>query len=163
MAGRANLGNISETEFSSLLQMLSSTAKGRGFLDEYRRRFQPEDTLGLLDSLQRIEGTMGAVRDQLQPERIAEELLHVAMSLDIAMEGADADPEGDETARRFALADRARHELRMLAANLAGGVPQLSVVHPEDAQAPDGLNGGADGDATPGTPRYRLRDPAPER
>ena len=146
MAGRANSGKISETEFSNLLQMLSSTAKGRAFLDEYRRRFQPEDTAGLLDSLQRIEGTMGAVRDQLQPERIAEELLHVAMSLDIAIEGADANPEGDETARRFALADRARQELQTLAANLAGGADEIALVHPTDGAAAE--KGG-----------YRLRDP----
>jgi hypothetical protein len=146
MAGRANSGKISETEFSSLLQMLSSTAKGRAFLDEYRRRFQPEDTMGLLDSLQRIEGTMGAVRDQLQPERIAEELLHIAMSLDIALEGADADPEGDETARRFALASRARQELQTLAANLAGGGDEIALVHSADGAAAEKTG-------------YRLRDP----
>ena len=48
---------------------------------------------------------MESVRDQLQPERIAGELQHIAMTLDIALEGAEADPEGDETARRFALVD----------------------------------------------------------
>lgn len=148
MAGRANFGKISEGEFSDLLEILSSTSKGRSFLDEYRRRFQPEDTVGLLDSMHRIEESMGTVRDQLRPERIAEELLHIAMSLDFAIEGAEADPEGDETARRFALADRARQELRTLASNLAGGPDEIALVHPASSAAADGTGG------------YKLRDPA---
>ncbi len=40
------------------------------------------------------------------------------MTLDIALDGAEADPEGDETARRFALVDRARRELQALSACL---------------------------------------------
>jgi hypothetical protein len=169
MAGQAQFGQISESEFTSLLQALSSTSKGRAFLDEYRRRFQPEDTHGLLQSLQRIEATMVAVRDQLQPERIADELRHIAMSLDIAIEGVAADPEGDETARRFALAGRARHELETLATHLAGGAPELSVVHPEDAASDEVAEDGADRDDSieDGEPRrglrYRLRDPAVDR
>lgn len=170
MAGQAYFGQISESEFNSLLQALSSTSKGRAFLDEYRRRFQPEDTLGLLRSLQRIEATMVAVRDQLQPERIADELRHIAMSLDIAIEGVEADPEGDETARRFSLAGRARQELETLAAHLAGGSHELSVVHPEDAGSDDASGDGADrDDADAGDDEslsgllYRLRDPAVDR
>jgi hypothetical protein len=42
------------------------------------------------------------------------------MTLDIAIEGAVIDPDGDETARRFALADRARRELATLAHSLRG-------------------------------------------
>lgn len=155
MAGRADFGQISEREFNSLLQALSSTSKGRAFLNEYRQRSQPEDTLGLIDSLQRIEGTMGAVRDQLQPERIADELRNIAMTLDLAIEGAAVDPEGDDTARRFALADRARHELQTLAASLAGGAPELVVVGDGD--------GATQEPAGQGQTSYRLRDPAEER
>ena len=120
MGGRKSFGRISEFDFSSLLQALSATTKGRSFLDEYRRRSQPEETLGLIDSLQRIETTIEGVRSQLQPDLIAGELRHVAMTLDIAVEGADSDPEGDETARRFALVDRARLELASLAGSLLG-------------------------------------------
>lgn len=120
MAGRKKLGPISEPEFAHLLQALSSTTKGRSFLDEYRRRCQPAETLGVLNSLGRIETTIGAVRDQLQPERIAQELRHVSMTLDIAIDGAEMDPEGDEIERRFALVDRARLELATLARGLAG-------------------------------------------
>lgn len=120
MAGRKKLGPLSEPDFANLLQALSATTKGRSFLDEYRRRCLPAETLRLLDSLSQIETTLGAVRDQLQPERIADELRHISMTLDIAIEGVKADPEGDETARRFALADRARHELATLAHSLAG-------------------------------------------
>ncbi len=118
MAGRKSLGHISESDFDSLLQALSDTTKGRSFLQEYRRRCQPAETLGLLDSLQRIETTMEGVRSQLQPERIAGELQHVAMTLDIALEGVEADPEGDETARRFALVARVRRELQALTQTL---------------------------------------------
>ena len=160
MAGRANFGQISEAEFSSLLQALSSTSKGRSFLDEYRRRSQPEDTLGLLESLQRIETSVGAVRDQLQPERIADELRHIAMSLDIAIEGAEIDPEGDETARRFALADRARHELQTLAASLAGGAAELAVIGNGDGTPQEDA---ARDRAARARATYRLRDPSAER
>ena len=59
MAGRKKLGPISEPEFDNLLQALSATTKGRSFLDEYRRRCQPAETLGLLESLSQIEATLG--------------------------------------------------------------------------------------------------------
>ena len=98
-----------------------STTKGRSFLDEYRRRCQPAETLGLLQFAVADRGDASAtVRDQLQPERIADELRHISMTLDIAIEGATVDPKGDETARRFALCDRARRELATLAQSLAG-------------------------------------------
>ena len=122
MADRKKFGPISEPDFDNLLQALSSSTKGRAFLDEYRRRCQPAETFGLLQSLSQIESTLGSVRDQLQPERIAGELRHISMTLDIAIEGAPADPEGDEIARRFALCDRARRELAALSHSLAGEV-----------------------------------------
>jgi hypothetical protein len=121
MAGRNKLGPISEPDFKHLLQTLSATSKGRSFLQEYLRRHVPAENLRLLNSLAQIETTLGAVRDQLQPERIADELRHIAMTLDIAIEGALADPDGDDTARRFALADRARRELATLAHSLQAG------------------------------------------
>jgi hypothetical protein len=148
MGGQASFGAISESEFSNVLEILSSTSKGRSFLDEYRRRFQPEDTASLIDSMHRIEDSMDSVRDQLQPERLAEELLHIAMSLDFAIEGAEADPDGDETARRFALADRARSELRTLAANLSGGPDEIALIHPTGNAVAEEAGG------------YKLRDPA---
>jgi len=129
MPGRKKFGRISEADFSSLLAAISATAKGRAFLDEYRRRGQPSETLGLLDSLKQIESTVDSVRDQLQPEQIARELQHIAMTLDIALDGAEADPEGEETARRFALAERAQRELTTLARSLAG-----EIAPPDEAQ-----------------------------
>jgi hypothetical protein len=120
MGGRKGFRRISETEFASVLATLSATAKGRAFLEEYRRRLKPAETLGLIDSLKRIETTMASVSSQLQPERIAGEIQHIAMSLDIAVDGAKIDPEGDETARRFALVDRARRELSVVADTLLG-------------------------------------------
>jgi hypothetical protein len=125
MGGRKGFGPISESDFSSLLQALSGTTKGRSFLAEYRRRCQPTETLGLLDSLERIETTIEGVRSQLRPELVVGEIQHVAMTLDIAVEGVNADPEGDETARRFALVERARHELRTLSETLMGETAEL--------------------------------------
>ena len=120
MAGRANFGQITETDFSSLLQALSASPKGRLFLDEYRRRNRSEEAAQLFDSMKRIETTMAGMRDQFQPERLAEELLNIAMTLDIALDGAVADPEGDDIARRFALIGRAQLELASLVRGIAG-------------------------------------------
>ena len=68
----------------------------------------------------RQPATIATVRDQLQPERIADELRRIAMTLEIATDGAVADSDGDEPARRMALVDRARQEISSLAAGLAG-------------------------------------------
>ena len=131
MAGRVSLGQISESEYSNLLQALSATTKGRSFLTEHSRRDRPQDTLALLETLHRIESTIATVRVQLQPERIAEELKRIAMTLEIAIDGAASDPDGDETARRFSLVARARRELMSLAQGLAGEIAP----RPEDSSA----------------------------
>lgn len=120
MAGRTRFEQISESEFNHLLQALSGTTKGRSFLAEYRRRSRPEETGSLLEALQRIETTIATVRDQLQPERIADELRRIGMTLEIATDGAESDPDGDETARRMALVDRVRQEVSALAGGLSG-------------------------------------------
>jgi hypothetical protein len=137
MAGRPKGGQISEADFSTLLGALSSTAKGRAFLAEYRRRARPNETLSLLDSLQRIEATIGTVRDQLQPERIADELRRIAMTLEIAIEGASTDLAGEEGARRIALIERGRSELTSVAESLAGGPLAGHEVYPADSVDPD--------------------------
>lgn len=121
MAGRASFGYISEPEFASLLDTLCATAKGRTFLAEYRRRTLPEDTLALLDSVGRIESVIAEASDQLQPARLGADLLRLAMALEIALDDAGADPEGDDTARRFALIERTRRDLVALAASLTQG------------------------------------------
>ena len=120
MAGREKFGRLSKPDFEILLQVLSSTTKGRQFLEEYRRQCQPAETQGLLNSLSQIESTFGSVRDQLKPEKIAAELRGIAMTLEIAVDGAPIDADGDETERRFALCDRARWELTTLADTLGG-------------------------------------------
>ena len=120
MAGRTSFEQITETDFSSLFQALSASPKGRLFLDEYRRRNRSEEAVQLFDSMKRIETTIAGVRDQFQPERLAEELRNIAMTLEIALDGATADPEGDATARRFALIGRARLELASLVRGIAG-------------------------------------------
>jgi hypothetical protein len=139
MMGRGSFEQIDETDFSSLLEALSATTKGRAFLAELHRRARPAETENLLEALDRIERTMAGVRDQLQPERLAEELRHVSMALEIAAEGVPADMDGDEPARRMALVNRARAELDALVASLAG----------EIAPAPD-LSGAAEAAVVPG-------------
>ena len=118
MAGHTSLGRISDPEFFSLLQELSGTSKGRSFLDEYLRRARPQETDSLLEALGRIEATIATVRDQLQPERIADELRRIGMTLEIATDGATVDAAGDEAARRLALVERAGQEIAALAASL---------------------------------------------
>jgi hypothetical protein len=115
MAGRSRFETISEPDFANVLQVLSATTKGRAFLQEYRQRSRPEETLGLLQALGQIEATLANVREQLKPERIADEVRHIAMTLDIALDGALVDDTGEEAARRFALVERARQELGALA------------------------------------------------
>jgi hypothetical protein len=122
MAGQPHFGDISERDFSSLLQALSGTPKGRAFLAEYLRRSRPGETGQLFGSLHRIEARVAAIGAELQPRRIAEELRRIAMTLEIAIDGAALDPEGDEMARRMALVDRSRAELAALAAGLAGEI-----------------------------------------
>jgi len=118
MTGRTRIGPISEADFAYVLDALTASQKGRAFLAEYQRRARPEETVSLLDSLGRIEATMGTIRDSLQPERIAGELRRVAGTLEVAMEGAAADAAGEEAAGRLALVAHARRELIALAASL---------------------------------------------
>jgi hypothetical protein len=122
MAERASFGQISDDDFASLFEALSATGKGCAFLAELRRRARPQETEDLLGALDRIERTMAGVRDQLQPERLGDELRHISMTLEIATEGMPADADGDEPARRMALVNRARAELDALAASLAGEI-----------------------------------------
>jgi hypothetical protein len=128
MAGQPHFGDISERDFSTLLRALSGTPKGRAFLAEYLRRSRPEETGRLFGSLQRIEARVAAIGAELQPRRLAEELRRIAMTLEIAIDGASIDPEGDEAARRIALVDRSRAELAALAGGLAGEATPTSVV-----------------------------------
>lgn len=137
MPGRNKLDPISEPEFDDLLRALSGTTKGRSFLDEYRRRCQPSETLGLLDSLSKIGSTIGTVREQLGPDRIANELQHISMTLDIAIDGAQVDPQGSETARRFALVERARRDLVTLARSLTQFPATTSGPGQGDADVPE--------------------------
>ena len=118
MNGQMRLGEIDEAEFSRILQALSASVIGRAFLLEYRRRTRPQETCDLLDALGRIEGSLIGVRDQLQPERLADELRHVAMALEIAVEGAASDSDG--MPGRMMLVARARTDLLTLAESLAG-------------------------------------------
>jgi hypothetical protein len=136
MPGRKKLEPISEPEFDDLLKALSGTTKGRSFLEEYRRRFQPAETATLLESLSKIESTIGTVREELGPDRIANELQHISMTLDIAIDGAQVDPQGSETARRFALVERARRNLVTLARSLAQ-IAATSGTGQRDADAPE--------------------------
>lgn len=120
MAGRAITEPLSNAEYKVLLDALSATEKGRLFLDEHRRRNRPYESSTLLDSLKRIEGIVATIQEELQPEQLAEELLRVAMTVEIALDGVDSDPDGSDAARRFALIGEARMELVSLATALAG-------------------------------------------
>jgi hypothetical protein len=138
MSGETPFAQIGEGEYSRLLQTLSATRKGRAFLAEVRRRSRPEEIQTLRRSLQLIQQAMSDLRDQLQPARVADELRHIAMTLEIATEGMVADPEGTETARRVALINRARSELSALAGTFAGEIaPVPSELEPAPAVEPE--------------------------
>jgi hypothetical protein len=138
MGGETPFAQIGEDEYSRLLQTLSATRKGRAFLAEVRRRSRPEEIQALRRSLQLIQQAMNGLRDQLQPARVADELHHIAMTLEIATEGMVGDPEGTETARRIALVNRARSELSALAGTFAGEIaPVPSEFEPAPAGQPE--------------------------
>jgi hypothetical protein len=138
MGDETPFAQISEGEYSLLLQLLSATKKGRAFLAEVRRRSRPEDIQTLRRSLQLIQQAMTTLRDQLQPARVADELREIAMTLEFATEGVIADPEGTETARRMALVNRARSELSALAGTFAGELaPVPSEIEPAPAGRPE--------------------------
>ena len=141
MAGQVRPGEISEPDFSSLLETLSATDKGRSFLAEYVRRRRPEETTTLLQALRRIEGRMLLLGEQLRAERVAEDISRIAMTLEIATAGATADSKGDETARRMALVNHASTELMALARALAGNVP-----HHDAGTVSAGANGDNEGE-----------------
>ncbi len=119
MAGRTNSHGINDVEFSQLMQALSASAKGRSFLGEYRKRVRPEETGSLLDALERLESTIAVVRNELQPERIADELRRIGMTLEFAVEAAGTAGDDGATRRHLALVARARSELSALAEGLA--------------------------------------------
>jgi hypothetical protein len=120
MASRAITEPLSDADYSLLLEALSSSGKGRLFLEEYRRRNRPTESSTLLDSLQRIEAIVATVHEQLLPEQLAEELRRIAMTIEIALDGVDADPKGGDAARRFVLIAQAHKEMASLAASFAG-------------------------------------------
>lgn len=120
MAGRAITEPISDAEYRVLLDALSATEKGRLFLEEYRQRNRPQESFTLLESLKRIEAIVATLQEELRPEQLAEELRRVAMTIEIALDGAGADPNGSDAARRFALIGQARIELVSLATALVG-------------------------------------------
>jgi hypothetical protein len=136
--GETQFAQIGEGEFSRLLHLLSATKKGRAFLAEVRRRSRPQEIQTLRRSLQLIQQAIQGLRDQLQPARVADELRHIVMTLEIATEGMVADPEGTETARRIALVNRVRSELSVLAATLAGEIaPPTPEIEPAPTEEPE--------------------------
>lgn len=140
MAGQTGFGQIADAEFSTLLQALSGTSKGRSFLAEYQRRIHPEDTGALLVALDRIEAAIATIRDQLRPERIADELRRIAMTLDVALESADVGPRSEYRTGNSALIRHARAELSTLADSLASrdAAPVIYLEAKPEAKRVDG-------------------------
>ena len=121
MVGRVQMSGIVEGDFADLLDALSATSKGRAFLAEYLRRHRPKETRALLDALQRIEATVGLLRDQVQPDRIGSELRRIAGTLDIAAEDSRSADQNGEGVWRSALLARASADLTALAEGIASG------------------------------------------
>ena len=81
MAGASQSGNLSEREYEALVSALSSTAKGRAFLNEHIVRARPEETRNLLRAVRQIESSLSRLREQLVKEGIADELQRIADDL----------------------------------------------------------------------------------
>lgn len=158
-------GRLSDEDFSTVLEALSATAKGRHFLAEYIRRSRPPETRMLLDALQRIEAHLHRVREQLQPERIAGELRRVAAMLATAEAARSGGSRA--AAELLALIESAVGDLLALAESLEPPDGAAPAPRPESARArlekaavfaPPRLGGGdVIQDDLP------LLDPAPER
>jgi hypothetical protein len=110
MANAIQSGLLNEREYEALVKALSSTAKGRAFLNEHVARARPEETRKLLDAVRQIEASLSVLREQLVPGRIADELKRIAT--DLKHSGDDA-----------SLRTRAIDDLRSLADDLNAMAP----------------------------------------
>jgi hypothetical protein len=110
MASAIQSGLLNEREYEALVKALSSTAKGRAFLNEHVERARPEETRKLLDAVRQIEASLSVLREQLVPGRIAAELQRIA---------ADLERSGDDAALRT----RTIADLRSLADDLSAMAP----------------------------------------
>jgi len=81
MASATQSGVLNEREYEALVKALSSTAKGRAFLAEHVERARPDETLKLLGAVQQIESSLSSLREQLVPDRIADEIARIAAEL----------------------------------------------------------------------------------
>lgn len=81
MAGASQSGLLSEREYEALLAALSSTAKGRAFLNEHIVRTRPEETRNLLSAVRQIEASLLELRKQIVNEGLADELQRIANDL----------------------------------------------------------------------------------
>ena len=89
MAGAVQSGLLSEREYDALIRALSATVKGRAFLREFAERSRPQETRNLLQAVHQIEDNVSAVREQLLPAKIAEDLQRIAGDL----KGSADDPD----------------------------------------------------------------------
>ena len=107
MASAILSGMLNEREYEALVKALSSTAKGRAFLNEHIVRARPEETRNLLEAVRQIEASLSVLRDQLVPDTIAADLQRIA---------ADLHRSGNDTEIR----NRTIADLRSLADDLNG-------------------------------------------
>ncbi|MBK1622525.1 hypothetical protein [Afifella marina] len=96
---------LTDIEYETMLSALTSTSKGRAFLDEYVRRSRRTETRSLMAAMTRLATNVSTLRTQLKPSQIARELTRIA---------GDVPP------------GRARQDLMVLAAGLHDAAPDAA-------------------------------------
>jgi hypothetical protein len=76
------LATLSTADYEQIEQAVMETARGRWFLKEYAARNRTADTRILLDAMQRLEGALNGERSMEQVERVRNDLLDMAGSIE---------------------------------------------------------------------------------
>jgi hypothetical protein len=76
------LATLSTVDYEQIEQAVMETARGRWFLKEYAARNRTADTRVLLEAMQRLEGALNGERSMEQVERVRNDLLDMAGSIE---------------------------------------------------------------------------------
>ena len=137
---------VAEDDYQSFCEALSSTARGRAFLDEFARRNRQADTEVVLTALERLEATARA--QSPEADRIRQDLKALLDTLRSARPQTENTPTAIKAATLAALIDftQARIEALVLPAAAREGEtlsavpdqeqPELPIPHPTAAAAP---------------------------
>ena len=138
-----------EDDYRSFCDALSSTARGRAFLEEFSRRNRQADTETVLNALNRLEATaLSHAATSPEADRIRQDLRALLDTLRTARPQTENSPTAIKAATLAALIDFAQARIEslvmpvavsegeMLAAVPAPEQPELPIPHPAATAAP---------------------------